>query len=315
MAPIKQLVVLRRKAGLTKDEYFDYHYQKHGAISTAPTAAETPGKYFQTHFVDAAYHADTSHDVPNAHPPWAFSDGVTELYFDSSEHLMRVFQSEWVSKKVGPDGVNFSDFSAVLPMFVREDAVPLPFTRASGMDQQAENTFVAMYFVALRGPEIPSETLISELVSSLACHASTEIQSMLVNVPVDSGFDLGAYFGGEPPVRYRLVFTMILRGRSSIKAIRNAQADFEAKITSLDLPATWIAFGERAVVLDQAGNVKVNSDLPYFAQRIIANHLPQVRRESPAVQEFQVGLDRPARLRSVGTSMNLLSIHMRLSST
>ncbi|OGM40078.1 hypothetical protein ABOM_011272 [Aspergillus bombycis] len=264
MAPVKQLVVLRRKAGLTKDEYFDYHYQKHGAISTAPTAAETPGKYFQTHFVDAAYHADPSQNVPNAHPPWAFSDGITELYFDSSEHLMRVFRSEWVSKKVGPDGVNFSDFSAVLPMFVREDAVPLPLASASGMDQQAENAFVAMYFVALHDPEIPSETLISDLISSLVRHASTEVQSMLVNVPVDAGFDLGAYFGGEPPVRYRLVFTMILRGKRSIKAVRNAQADFEEKTTCLDLPATWIGFGERAVVLDQASNVKFDASRQPF---------------------------------------------------
>jgi hypothetical protein len=42
MPYIKQLVVLRRKAGLSREEFFDYHYQKHGAISTGPTPAETP---------------------------------------------------------------------------------------------------------------------------------------------------------------------------------------------------------------------------------------------------------------------------------
>lgn len=219
-------------------------------------------KYFQTHFVDAAYHEDTSRNVPNAHPPWAFSDGVTELYFDSPDHLERVFQSEWVSQKVGPDGVNFSDFSAVLPMFVKEDAVPLPLAGVSQMDQRDKNTFVAMYFVELRDPDIPSETLISTLVSSLIRHASTEVQSMMLNVPVDAGFDLAAYFGGEPPVRYQFVFTITLRGKGSIKAVRNAQADFEKQVPSLDLPATWIGFGERAVVLDQVNNIKVNRDLP-----------------------------------------------------
>ncbi|OJJ52524.1 hypothetical protein ASPSYDRAFT_164689 [Aspergillus sydowii CBS 593.65] len=261
MAPIKQLVALRRKAGLTKDEYFDYHYQRHGAISTAPTAAETPGKYCQTHFVDAAYHEDTSRNVPNAHPPWAFSDGVTELYFDSPDHLQRVFRSEWVSQKVGPDGVNFSDFSA---MFVREDAVPQPVSSASRMDPKDKHTFVAMYFVALRDPYIPSETLISTLVSSLTRHASMEVQSMLVNVPVDAGFDLGAYFGGEPPVRYQFVFTITLRGKGSIKAVRKAQADFEQQVTSLDLPSTWIGFGERAVVLDQINNIKFDASRQPF---------------------------------------------------
>lgn len=143
-------------------------------------------------------------------------------------------------------------------MFVREDAVPLPLSSASQMDQEDKNTFVAMYFVALRDPDIPSETLISTLVSSLVRHASMEVQSMLLNVPVDASFDLGAYFGGEPPVRHQFMFTIILRGKGSIKAVRKAQADFEKQVTSLDLPATWIGFGERAVVLDQINNIKVN---------------------------------------------------------
>lgn len=166
MPPVKQLVALRRKAGLTKEEYRDYHYQKHGAISTGPTPAETPRKYFQTHFFDTAYHADPTQKVPNVHPPWAFSDGVTELYFDSPEHLKHVFQSEWVAQKVGPDGANFSDFSAVLPMFMREDTVPLSITGASASQthQLDGNAFVAMYFVALRNQQTPSGTIISELV-------------------------------------------------------------------------------------------------------------------------------------------------------
>ena len=42
MPGIKQLIVLRRKAGLTCQEFFDYHYQVHGAISTAPNPGETP---------------------------------------------------------------------------------------------------------------------------------------------------------------------------------------------------------------------------------------------------------------------------------
>ncbi|KAE8364279.1 EthD domain-containing protein [Aspergillus caelatus] len=263
MAPVKQLVALRRKAGLTKEEYCDYHYQKHGAVSTAPTATETPRKYFQTHFIDAAYHADPTQHVPNAHPPWAFSDGVTELYFDSPEHLKHVFQSEWVAQKVGPDGANFSDFSAVLPMFVREDTVPLSIASASASEthQLKGNAFVAMYFVALHSPRKASETVISELVSCIDCHASQDVLAMLVNTPDDTDFDLGSYFGGEPPVSFQFIFTMTLRGKESISAIRKAQEDFEERVQSLDLPATWIGFGERAVVLDQTENIKVSRTL------------------------------------------------------
>ena len=81
---------------------------------------------------------------------------------------------------------------------------------------------------------------------------------MVVNTPDDTDFNLGAYFGGEPPVRFQFVFTITLRGKESMGVIRKAQIDFEEKIESLDLPATWIGFGERAVVLDQTENIKVS---------------------------------------------------------
>ncbi|KAL3444249.1 hypothetical protein BJX65DRAFT_320022 [Aspergillus insuetus] len=261
---IKQLVVLRRKAGLTREEFFDYHYQKHGAISTAPTPAETPTKYFQTHVIDAAYHHDTSNKVPNAHPPWAFSDDITELYFDSPEHLAQVFKSEWVSRKVGPDGANFSDFSAVLPMFVKEENVALPgvgdLTRSSLTPRHSEtNAFVAVYFVAFKdGQAAPADT-VSQLAKILETHASGEVRTLVVNTPVEAGFDLAAYFGGSRATmpHYQFVFTVTLGGRESVSAVRQAQKDFESRFASqLDLPSTWIAFGERAVVLDQTENIE-----------------------------------------------------------
>lgn len=161
---------------------------------------------------------------------------------------------------MGPDGANFSDFSAVLPMFMREDTVPLSITGASASQthQLDGNAFVAMYFVALRNQQTPSGTIISELVSCINCYASQEVLAMVVNTPDDTDFNLGAYFGGEPPVRFQFVFTITLRGKESMGAIRKAQIDFEEKIESIDLPATWIGFGERAVVLDQTENVKVS---------------------------------------------------------
>ncbi|KAL4875167.1 hypothetical protein BJY04DRAFT_211469 [Aspergillus karnatakaensis] len=263
MPYIKQLVALRRKAGLTRQEFFDYHYQKHGAISTAPTSAETPTKYFQTHFVDAAYHPYPDNEVPNAHSPWALSDDITELYFKSPEHLAQVFTSEWVSQKVGPDAANFSDFSAVLPMFVTEEEVALPGVDVSSNALQVQhrsetNAFVAVYFVAFNNSQAAPAETVSQLTQILEEHASGEIRKLVVNVPAKVEFDLGAYFGGlRGGPRYDFVFTITLRGRVSIGAVRQAQKAFEARFAGqLDLPSTWIAFGERAVVLDQTEGIK-----------------------------------------------------------
>ncbi|KAL3456405.1 hypothetical protein BJX64DRAFT_296654 [Aspergillus heterothallicus] len=264
MPYIKQLVVLRRKAGLTREEFFDYHYQTHGAISTGPTAAETPTKYFQTHIIDAAYHYDTNNNVPNAHPHWAFNDDITELYFDSPEHLAQVFKSEWVAKKVGPDGVNFSDFSAVLPMFVKEEDVALPGVGDVGSGSLRPhhseiNAFVAVYFVAFRNGQAAPTDAVSQFAEILRSHASGEVRKLAVNTPAEAGFDLAAYFGRSRAAmpHYQFVLTVTLRGRESASAVRRAQKEFEARFASqLDLPSTWIAFGERAVVLDQTENIE-----------------------------------------------------------
>ncbi|GKZ88086.1 hypothetical protein CBS147343_8090 [Aspergillus niger] len=259
MPIIKQLIALRRKAGMTKDEFFDYHYQVHGALSTGPSPSETPLKYFQTHFLDTAYHPNPAQNIPNAHPAWAFSDGLTELYFSSEDHMVQNFASEWVSKKVGPDGANFSDFSAVMPMFVSEEVVPLASTTSE--TSTWERAFVAMYFLALRDSQISEEKngeVIDKFASLLKQHASHDALGLVVNGPTEVGFDLSAYFGGGRwsfPTYY--VFMVVLRGKESVGAVRKVQGIFEEEYAGvLDLPATWIGFGERAVVLDQAEGIE-----------------------------------------------------------
>lgn len=221
-------------------------------------------KYFQTHFIDAAYHADPS-KVPNAHPAWAFSDDVTELYFDSPEYLKNSFTCQWAAEKVGPDGANFSDFSAVLPMSVKETVVPLQQGDATETNKVENKAFVAMYFVVIKDESAPSKNFIDKFAAYLGRHASEEAHKLVVNISADAGFDVGAYFGGGSPIKNRLVFTITLSGRQSVNAIRKAQADFEDELADqLDLPNTWIGFGERAVVLDQAENITVSDSSPEF---------------------------------------------------
>ncbi|PYH72187.1 EthD domain-containing protein [Aspergillus vadensis CBS 113365] len=258
MPIIKQLIALRRKAGLTREEFFDYHYQVHGALSKGPSPSETPLKYFQTHFLDTAYHVDPSQKIPNAHPAWAFNDGLTELYFSSEEHMIQNFASEWVKTKVGPDGANFSDFGAVKPMFVREEVVPL--TAIESATSTRERSFVGMYFVALSDVQRSGEKngeMIDKFTSLLKQHASTEVLELVVNVPTEVGFDLSAYFGGGRSVPAYYVFMTVLRGKDSVSAVRKVQGIFEDEYAGvLDLPATWIGFGERAVVLDQSEGIE-----------------------------------------------------------
>lgn len=37
---LKLLAIVRRKSGLTKREFFDYHFQQHGLKSEAPSGGE-----------------------------------------------------------------------------------------------------------------------------------------------------------------------------------------------------------------------------------------------------------------------------------
>jgi hypothetical protein len=198
--------------------------------------------------------------VPNAHPEWAFSDDITELYFHSMDHMSQVFTSEWATQKVGPDGANFSDFSAVLPMLVREETIPLADSCESTTltDKYEEHAFVAMYFVAPREPRIGVAGLTSKFASTVQRHASADVLKLVVNTPLEVGFDLGAYFGTNRPIPQYHVFTVTLPGKDSIAALRKVQALFEEECADLlNLPETWIGFGERAVVLDQTENIKV----------------------------------------------------------
>jgi hypothetical protein len=244
--------------------------------------------------------------VPNAHPPWALSDGITELYFESPEHLEQVFRSEWVRTKVGPDGANFSDFSAVLPMFVREEEVVLSgvsgsrsSTSSSLTPRQSEdpNTFVAVYFVAFRDGQAPAsaEETVSQFAGSLQNHAGGEVAKLTVNVPAEAGFDLAAYFGGAGAAmpHYQFVFTVTLRGKESVCGVRRAQKEFEARSASLlDLASTWIAFGERAVVLDQTENIEVCLPQIYVLRALWwLTWLCQVRPFAAAFQDTIKGDD------------------------
>ncbi|CAG7565359.1 unnamed protein product [Fusarium equiseti] len=262
MPYIKQIVAVRRKPGLTRQEFFDYHFQVHGKIGQAPSKAETPSRYFQVHLTDASYHPEGSNRGSNANPSWAFSDDITELYFESPDHLNSVFTSSWVKEKVGPDGANFSDFGASLPVAVQEKVVPFQGGASPEDIDPLSSSLVAMYFISAANSDI--DALVSGFANNLQQFAASQVRMLVANVPVNLPFDANAYFGSAPgrPV-FDLVFAVHLRGKDGVPALRKAQNAFEEAYSSMiNLEHTWIAFGQRALVFDQDQNIKVCFERP-----------------------------------------------------
>ncbi|KAL4894161.1 hypothetical protein BDV59DRAFT_207215 [Aspergillus ambiguus] len=226
MPIVELLVALRRKAGMMREEFLNYHYQVHGSLSTGPSPSGAPLKYFQTHFVDTAYHEGVSQKVPNAHPVWAFIDDITELYFSSTEHMSQFF------------------------------CVRMGHAEITSTSKFEEHAFVAMYFVALREQHPQAEGITAKFASILQRYASGDVLKLVANTPSETRFDFGAYFGVSRPLPPYYVFTITLRETDSIGPIRTVQALFEEEVADLlDLSATWIGVGERAVVLDQTENI------------------------------------------------------------
>ncbi|KAF4338893.1 hypothetical protein FBEOM_7199 [Fusarium beomiforme] len=256
MPHIKQIVAIRRKPGLTRQEFFDYHFQVHGNLSQGPTPETTPFKYFQTFIQDAAYNPQEG-QAKNANPWWAFSDDIVELYFESEEHLKSSFGSQYARERVGPDGANFSDFGAALPVTVQERVISLPQTENKPEDASAlSSSFVAIYYITVTSGD--TEEIIAGFANSLQKFAADQVRSLVANTPAQLEFDPNRYFGSNPDrPSFNLIFQIHLRGKEGVAGIRKAQNDFQAAYASqINLGNTWIAFGQRGLVLDQENKIQ-----------------------------------------------------------
>ncbi|KAG5760136.1 hypothetical protein H9Q72_011734 [Fusarium xylarioides] len=257
MPHIKQIVAIRRKPGLTRQEFFDYHFQVHGRLSQGPSPEVTPSKYFQTHIQDAVYNHQEGQGV-NANPWWAFSDDIVELYFQSEDHMKTSFGSQYVREHVGPDGVNFSDFASALPVTVQERHIPLnEFIHASSEDVDSLSVSpVAMYYLTVTGDD--TEDIISGFVNSLQKFAGSQVRTLVANTPVELSLNPDAYFGSNPNrPKFNLIFAIHLRGQESVAEVRKAQKEFETAYgAKINLPNSWIAFGQRGLVLNQDKNIQ-----------------------------------------------------------
>jgi hypothetical protein len=216
-------------------------------------------KYFQTHIQDVAYNHQEGQGI-NANPWWAFSDDVVELYFRSEDHLKTSYDSKYVREHVGPDGINFSDFASTLPVTVQERVIPLNESEKASPEEvdSLSVSSVAMYYTSVTSGD--TEHIITGFVNSLQKFAGSQVRTLIANTPVQLSLNPDAYFGSNPNrPKFNLIFSIHLRGKEGVANVREAQKDFEAGYRAkINLENSWIAFGQRGLVLNQDKNIQVS---------------------------------------------------------
>ncbi|KAJ4356860.1 uncharacterized protein N0V89_004897 [Didymosphaeria variabile] len=264
---LKQIACLRRKANLTRKEFFDHHFQIHGAISDKPNSPnEKPHKYIQVHFFDTAFGERPGGVLGTSNHPWTGRDDMTELYFRNWDHIKACFGSDHVHHVVGPDGLNFNDLETAIPLMAEEK--PLKFNGSlSGASVKAEGsrTVAVLYLavpVSAQDREERLERIFSPaLTKALLTHASNEVYGLLANISIPSEqFDIRAYFGGKNMPEYPVTYKIFIKDAGSVSAVRKAQKAFiESVGEKVDDSNTFIAFGVEGMVLDVGNGVKVSS--------------------------------------------------------
>lgn len=257
-AILKLVCLVRRKPNMTRKEFLAYHFQKHGRISDAAPDGQAPHKYRQYHIFDCAFGerpapADADNAPPNRNHAWFWRDDVTELYFRDPDHLKKVFSSDYVRSKVGPDGLNFSDMETSIPWFGREHRVDLSTAAARSNPPSGDlepDQRVALYFVSVL-PGADTDLLAASFKKELERHAQDDARGLIVNtaIPGSGGFDPVQYFRGGDMPKYGVFFKVALQSTESAAAVRKAQLTFETQFAeNLNTSESIIAFAKEALV-------------------------------------------------------------------
>src|SRR5690349_5660399 len=100
---IKIIAIIRRKAGMTHQEFSAYLREVHGEIGSRNKLAMR--RYFQNHAFDSAYGdpADVGYVIPVPR------DSASELYFEDLESMEVSFMDPYTREVIGPDGDHFAD--------------------------------------------------------------------------------------------------------------------------------------------------------------------------------------------------------------
>ena len=126
---VKLAVVIKRREGMSFEEFDQYWNHIHGAIVTGvPEFARHVRRYVQSHWV-----ADYSGagDVSTLSSPWrrAPFDGIAELWFDSIADMVRAFNEPQFMATIAPDDEKFVD-AIHTQLFTLREIEKLPTTHS-----------------------------------------------------------------------------------------------------------------------------------------------------------------------------------------
>lgn len=96
---VKMLITLKRRAGMSQQEFKDYRRDVHEPLLLALPEAQYMRRFVVSYPLPAAGFGEPSYDA------------VVEVWFDSLEDLNALFFSENFQTKVDPDHSNFLDLT------------------------------------------------------------------------------------------------------------------------------------------------------------------------------------------------------------
>lgn len=212
--------------------------------------------YHQTHFLDGAFPIPKAKGPPNANYPFSFVDDMTELCFKDSSHLKDVMTSQYVKDVVGPDGMNFNDFSAANAMLATIER------KVYGSSEATDAAVTADYFICgtgtLQNGTEAAKALTPLLIDAVQNMGAEQVQQIYLTESLKDETGIIKYFGAGDPSKptYTLVYKLCLESQSSFQTVRKIQKAFEAAAgEAIDAETSMILFGVRGLIFDQARGI------------------------------------------------------------
>lgn len=217
---IKMMAAIRRKPGMTHQEYCDYIRDVHGALTKAnPVGVK---RYVQDHVFDGAFGAKTDsryHQVFHR-------DSVTELWFDNFATLGQTFADRYVQEVIAPDGAKFSDMDVAINLLTKEVPFDVP--------HPGEGNVKVLHFIK-KSSTLDSVAFLEKWTSAHATiladqpSVAAALRKYVQNRPIEApGGNRTTHFGGADMPTYDGIGCMWFDDQQGLQEFRNYQCQLEA---------------------------------------------------------------------------------------
>ncbi|KAH6673358.1 hypothetical protein B0J14DRAFT_666649 [Halenospora varia] len=258
----KQIAAVRRRSGLTHQEYLQYHTLVHGAKSwNAPNDNNKPLAYIQDHIFDNAFGINSSNSVT---PSYSGRDDITELYSKTESSFLSAPLTNYTETVIGPDGVNFNDLASAFSMFAIETFESNISLNCAGPTN--EEAVTAFYWLVASDPTSNSSTFDNSTL------AQNIMKTILTNIPANTvynasthvsipGVDSRSYYGGYglPTVNTILKF-WLYDDSQAVSGFRSAIKKLESEELGVDLDKSFVVFAKQVVIWDLVKNITFDID-------------------------------------------------------